>query len=300
MPFDKWNQFEGFPASRPLAITGGIKATSQRGAFGQSWWAKRWIQVLESFHMGSRLQRGRSYARRGQVASLELKQGIVEALVQGSRPSPYKVTIKVRPLQASEWKRIAEQLSTQALFAAKLLASEMPAEIERVFSDAGLSLFPKSLDEISTRCSCPDWSNPCKHVAAVYYLLGEEFDRDPFSIFRLRGMDQEEFAAILGENLTEQMATEEPIVPAQPEPLAVNPDEFWNPKSPIPDLFDDVTRPRAVAALPRRLGNFQFWRGVLPLVKALEPSYENGARRGEQILLGERVTKVDRSIAVRD
>ena len=261
MPFDKWNQFEGFPpASRPLTITGGIKATSQRGAFGQSWWAKRWIQVLESFHMGSRLQRGRSYARRGQVASLELKQGIVEALVQGSRPSPYKVTIKVRPLQASEWKRIAEQLSTQALFAAKLLASEMPAEIERVFSDAGLSLFPKSLDEISTSCSCPDWSNPCKHVAAVYYLLGEEFDRDPFSIFRLRGMDQKEFAAILGENLTEQMATEEPIAPTQPEPLAVNPDEFWKPKSPIPDLFDDVTRPKAVAALPRRLGKFQFWR----------------------------------------
>ncbi len=301
MRFDKWNQFESFPpASRPRPVTGGIKAASQRGAFGQSWWAKRWIQVLESFHIGSRLQRGRSYARRGQVASLEIKRGLVEALVQGSRPSPYKVTIKVRPLQASEWERIAEQLSTQALFSAKLLAGEMPPEIEGVFSSAGPSLFPKSLDEISTSCSCPDWSNPCKHVAAVYYLLGEAFDRDPFSIFRLRGMDQEEFAAILGENL-EQTATEELIATPQPqpEPLAVDPDEFWHAKSPIPDLFDDVPPPKAVAALPRRLGNFQFWRGELPLLKALEPSYENAARRGEQLLLGERVSKVDRGIAVR-
>src|SRR3954447_13814124 len=240
MPFNKWNQFKSFPlAARPLTVTGGIKATSQRGAFGQSWWARRWIQVLESFHMGARLQRGRSYARRGQVASLEVKQGMVEALVQGSRPSPYKVTIKVRPLQASEWKRIAEQLSTQALFAAKLLAGEMPPEIERVFSDVGLSFFPKSLDEISTSCSCPDWSNPCKHVAAVYYLLGEGFDRDPFLLFRLRGMDREEFAAILGENRTEQTAVEEPIGPAQPEPRRLIRTSFGTGK--VPSLICSMT-----------------------------------------------------------
>jgi uncharacterized Zn finger protein len=295
MPFDKWNRFEGFPpASRPLDVRGGIKSTSQRGEFGQSWWAGRWIQVLESFHLRSRLQRGRSYARKGQVASIEVKRGLIEALVQGSRPSPYKVMVKVRPLQESEWKRIAEQLSTQAIFAAKLLAGEMPQEIERVFIDAGLSLFPKSLDEISTNCSCPDWSNPCKHIAAVYYLLGEAFDRDPFLIFRLRGMDREEFAAILGENCNEQTAVGEPITRAEPEPLAVDPDEFWHARSSIPDLFDDVTIPKVLAALPRRLGNLQFWRGELPLLKALEPSYEHGSRRGEQTLLGERVTQINR------
>jgi uncharacterized Zn finger protein len=291
MPFDKWNRFDGFPvASRPLDVKGGIKATSERGGFGQNWWARRWIQVLETFHIGSRLQRGRAYARRGQVTSIAVKRGLVEALVQGSRPSPYHVTIKVRPLEQSEWKRIAEQLAAQAIFAAKLLAGEMPPEIELVFSDAGSSLFPKSLAEISTTCSCPDWSNPCKHVAAVYYLLGEAFDRDPFLIFRLRGMDREEFAAILGESRTEQTEFEAPVASAQPEPLAANPDEFWRAKGPIADLFDDSTRPKALAALPRRLGNLQFWRGELPLLKALEPSYENGSRRGEQIFLGERVT----------
>ncbi len=299
MAFDKWNRFEGFPpASRPHKVTGGIKATSQRGGFGQSWWARRWIQVLENFHVGSRLQRGRSYARKGQVASIEVEKGQVKAQVQGSRPTPYKVIIKVRPLQESEWKRIAEQLSARAIFAAKLLAGEMPPEIERVFSDAGLSLFPESLDEISTSCSCPDWSNPCKHVAAVYYLLGEAFDRDPFLIFRLRGMDREEFAAILGESRTEQTAVEESIAPVQPEPLAPNPDEFWHSKSPIPDLFDEVTLPKALAALPRRLGNLQFWRGELPLLKALEPSYENGSRRGEQTFLGEGVAEYNRHMTV--
>jgi uncharacterized Zn finger protein len=299
MPFDKWNRIESFhPASRPRNVRGGIKANSQRGGFGQSWWARRWIQVLDSFHIGSRLQRGRSYARKGQVASIEVKKCLVEALVQGSRLTPYKVTIKVQPLQESEWKRIAEQLSTQVIFAAKLLAGEMPPEIERVFSEAGLCLFPKSLDEISISCSCPDWSNPCKHVAAVYYLLGEAFDRDPFLIFRLRGMDREEFAAILGDSHTEQTTVEEPFASAQPEPLAVNPDEFWHAKSSISDLFDDVTLPKALAALPRRLGNLQFWRGELPLLQALEPSYENGSRRGEQTLFGEGITKTKRNIAV--
>src|SRR6185312_12403554 len=109
----------------------------------------------------------------------------------------------------------------------------------------------------------------------------------------LRGMDREEFAVILGENSTDRMAVEGSIAPAQPEPLAVNPDEFWHAKSPIPDLFDDVTPPKALCALPRRLGTLQFWRGELPLLKALEPSYENGSRRGEQTFLGERVTKIN-------
>ncbi|MDQ2776531.1 MAG: SWIM zinc finger family protein [Acidobacteriota bacterium] len=289
MAFDKWNRYGGFPPpSVPRSAKGGIKATAQRGKFGASWWARRWIQVLESFELGSRLQRGRSYARKGQVLSIEVGRGVVEGLVQGSRPTPYQVKIKVRPLLEPEWKRIAEKLSTQVLFAAKLLAGEMPAEIESVFSEAGLSLFPQKLSEITTSCSCPDWSNPCKHVAAVYYLLGEAFDRDPFLIFRMRGMDREEFAAILGESRVEEEVAHALAPVAPPEPLPVNADEFWGAKKPVPDLFEDVTAPKAVAALPRRLGNLQFWRGELPLIRALEPSYENASRRGEEILIGEK------------
>src|SRR5262249_29560519 len=171
---------EFFPRSRPRAAKGGIKSQSKRGAFGQSWWAKRWIAVLESFDIGARLGRGRSYARGGQVLSIDVAKGEVTARVQGSRPKPYDVTIEVKTLTAGEWDRLVLALSGQALFVAKLLAGEMPQDIEQVFTEAGLSLFPQKSRDLLTDCSCPDWSNPCKHVAAVYYLLGEEFDRDPF------------------------------------------------------------------------------------------------------------------------
>ncbi len=287
MRFNDWDRFGRFPPpSRPREAKGGIKAATQHGKFGESWWGRRWIEVLESFNIGARLQRGRSYARKGQVLSIEVKKSLVEAQVQGSRPEPYQVSIKVRPLMPSEWKRLAGQLSTQAIFAAKLLAGEMPPEIEQAFRQAGLSLFPEKSNEISTGCSCPDWSNPCKHVAAVYYLLGEAFDRDPFLIFRMRGADRQEFTAMLGEGRIAEAQAGEAILP--PEPLACIPDEFWKAK-PLPAGFlGDVNLPRIAAALPRRLGSLQFWRGEVPFLKALEPFYENASRKAERILFGEK------------
>lgn len=284
MRFDKWDRFGRFPPkSQPREAKGGIRASTKRGRFGESWWACRWIQVLESFDIGARLQRGRSYARKGQVLSIDVKKGLVEARVQGSRPKPYEVNIKVRPLLPAEWKRLAGQLSEQAIFAARLLAGEMPQEIEQAFTAAGTSLFPEKSKEISSGCSCPDWSNPCKHVAAVYYLLGEAFDRDPFLIFRMRGMDRDEFTAMLGD----ARPTEEEVQPP-PEPLPSRPEEFWQAR-PIPaDLVGDVNVPRTAAALPRRLGNLQFWRGETDLPAALEPVYEKASSRGERILLGEK------------
>src|SRR5690348_13775602 len=140
MAFDDWRRFGRYPpSSRPRQVDGGIRASSQRGQFAQNWWGRRWIQVLESFDIGSRLQRGRSYARKGQVLSINVKKGMVEARVQGSRQDPYAVHIQVRPLLPSEWKRLADQLSHQAIFAAKLLAGEMPQDIESAFTAAGLS-----------------------------------------------------------------------------------------------------------------------------------------------------------------
>jgi uncharacterized Zn finger protein len=284
MRFDDWRSWGRFPPkSQPLAAKGGIRAVTKRGKFGESWWARRWIEVLESFDIGARLQRGRSYARKGQVLSIEVNKGLIEARVQGSRPQPYAVNIKVRPLMISEWKRLATELSQQAIFAAKLLAGEMPQDIEQAFTSAGLSLFPEKMKEISTGCSCPDWSNPCKHVAAVYYLLGEAFDQDPFLIFKMRGVDRVEFTAMLGES----GAAEEAL--PKPEPLPGKPEEFWSAR-PLPaEWSGDVNLPRSVAALPRRLGNLQFWRGEVPLPKALEAVYEEASRRGERVVLGEKL-----------
>ncbi len=170
----------------------GIKARSQYGAIGETWWSRRFIAVLESFNMGARLTRGRSYARSGQVVELSVGPGEVMARVQGSRTKPYRVSIGVMTLSQKDWRRVQGAMGASALFIAKLLAGEMPAEIEEAFDGCNLSLFPSSKVELRTECSCPDWENPCKHIAAAYYILAEKFDEDPFLIFAWRGRTKEE------------------------------------------------------------------------------------------------------------
>src|SRR5436190_22105858 len=97
-----------FPPSRPRAAKGGIKAQSKKGQFGQSWWAKRWIAVLEGFDIGARLARGRSYARNGQVLEINIGKGLVRARVQGSRPKPYEITIQARTIAPGDWGKLAK------------------------------------------------------------------------------------------------------------------------------------------------------------------------------------------------
>jgi uncharacterized Zn finger protein len=184
-------------SARPRRVEGGIKARSKRGAIGEQWWSRRFISVLESYGMSGRLARGRSYARAGQVLDFELAQGKVTARVQGSRVRPYQVRIGVLPLTTAQWRRVQERLASQALFRAKLLAGEMPHEIEEVFDDCGTPLFPVTAGDLDMRCSCPDWGVPCKHLAAVCYVLAEEFDRDPFGLLAWRGKGRDELLAAL-------------------------------------------------------------------------------------------------------
>jgi uncharacterized Zn finger protein len=268
--------------SRPLEAKGGIKAQSKRGGFGESWWAKRWMATLESFNLGGRLTRGRSYARKGQVLSIDIEKGEVKAKVQGSQPKPYAVSMKVATLSEDDWKRVIETLSGQALFAAKLAAGEMPNDIEEAFRGLGLSLFPEKKSDLETKCSCPDYSNPCKHIAAVYCLLGEEFDRDPFLLFRMRGISREELAG----RIAEPAAEEGPSTESR-EPLPADPSAFWS-GAPMPDdLLGETRIPPVSAALPKRLGGFPFWRAQTPLLEALEPMYASASARGWETFLGE-------------
>ena len=180
------------PPSAPIAVEGGLHARSQRGRIGDTWWSRRFIAVLETMGMGSRLQRGKRYARTGQVLALEVTAGQVRASVQGSRAKPYRVFIETDVLAGSEWDAIESVMASRAVFAARLLAGEMPEEIEEAFAASSTSLFPTSADGLDSACSCPDWENPCKHIAAVYYLLAEAFDVDPFLIFAWRGRAKEE------------------------------------------------------------------------------------------------------------
>lgn len=178
------------PPSRPRPVQGGIKARSARGAIAQTWWSERFIAVLEDIGLGSRLQRGRRYARQGQVISLAVEPGSVTAQVQGSRARPYRVRIGLPAFGKSEWAYVEQSLAENAWYAAKLLAGEMPDDIEDVFAGLGLSLFPANARELSLDCTCPDYAVPCKHLAAVFYLLAESFDDDPFAILAWRGRER--------------------------------------------------------------------------------------------------------------
>ena len=288
-----WSHYAYFPPSRPRKAKGGIKARSRRGAFGQSWWAKRWARVLEGFHIGARLSRGRNYARRGQVVSIDVGTGRISAVVQGSRAQPYMVEIGVKTLSAASWKKLGRSLASQALFAAKLLAGEMPPDIEEAFEGAGLSLFPARHRDLETECSCPDWSNPCKHIAAVYYLLGEEFDRDPFLIFELRGMTREGLVELIGDRGGKRAAACEPEEDEAPaaEPLPADPAAFWGERNDPDDSPGEVHVPPMPAALPRRLGGFPFWRSEEGFLDAMDGIFAAASPRGLEVLAGGRSAK---------
>ena len=189
-----WQDYE--PAA-PIEVEGGVRARSKRGAIGEQWWSQRFIAALESYGMSGRLQRGRSYARRGQVLAFHLTAGEVTARVQGSRPRPYEVSIMVRVLTPDQWRAVEARLASQALFRARLLAGEMPAEIEEVFASCGTPLFPAAPRDLDMECSCPDWEVPCKHLAAVCYVLAEAFDDDPFAMLAWRGQPRDELLAAL-------------------------------------------------------------------------------------------------------
>lgn len=279
-----------YPPSKPRDVRGGIKSVSQRGSFGKNWWSKRWIAVLESFSLGTRLSRGRNYARQGQVLSVEIYPGQVTATVQGSRVKPYKVKISIKAFSEAQWKKVVKYMAAQPIYAARLLAGEMPGDIENVFDQAKLSLFPTRVQDLKTDCSCPDWSNPCKHIAAVYYLLGEEFDRNPFLIFKLRGMERDELISLLSETMPVPKDTPlsgpELHLAADTMQLTLPTDTstFWQ-GGELPNISDPVEKGSASPlTLLRQVGPFPFWQGKQPLLTVLEPIYERVAASSEDLV----------------
>ncbi len=196
--------------------------------FASQWWAQRWIDVLESFGWTQRLARGRNYARNGNVLLMDFQGSQVIARVQGTAPQPYDVSLGLDRFGDEQWEEVIETLADRAIFAAKLLAGEMPQNIEEAFTASGLSLFPFTKWDIHSQCSCPDSANPCKHIAAVYYLMGERFDQDPFVLFALRGRTRAEIIQRLRElrgNARTAVDTEAPVKTVPVPPLTV--EHFW-------------------------------------------------------------------------
>lgn len=244
---------DGEPA-RPRRVEGGIQIASARGAVARTWWSQRFIGVLEQLGVGGRLSRGRSYARAGQIVTLDVDAGSAVAQVQGSRPRPYRARIGIPTFGKAEWGAVAQALADDASYTAALLNGDMPREIEAVFAAVGLSLFPAGPRELVMDCSCPDQAVPCKHLAAVCYLLAERFDADPFEILALRGRDRD----TLLEDLRTRRAAAGPAGPGGPggpadgvPPLDEVLDTFFTagpglgtrlagPRTPVDALLDQV------------------------------------------------------------
>ncbi|MCB8977600.1 MAG: hypothetical protein H6657_09285 [Ardenticatenaceae bacterium] len=258
-----------FKPTKPIETDKGIKAKSKQGDFVKNWWASRWLAAMERVIDRGRLQRGRSYARKGQVLSLQESKGQIKAKVQGSQRTPYKVTISLTPLSEKDWEKVIAALAERPYFVAQLLAGEMPQEIEEAFQAAKLDLFP-GRRELIQECSCPDPAGVCKHLAAVHYILAERFDEDPFLLFRLRGKVQEEILASLGSGLADtETAVLSEYNPASPLSASLN--NFWRIGSEMESFAVHIAPAEEPYPLLERLGDPDFFPNARRwLVKAYD------------------------------
>lgn len=269
---------------------------------GTTWWGQRWIAALENVLRGdsARLARGRTYARAGRTHDLVVKGGKVTAKVTGSRATPYKITIELTELGAPAWKQAIEGLAKKAQFSAELLAGQMPQAIDEVFVEAGVSLFPKQRADLKTSCSCPDWGDPCKHVAATHYVLGEALDRDPFLLFELRGRTKDQVLdALRGARggVGETPATTAGRSKAAPADATIEvptvklgklkAGEYDKPREPLPALHFSFDEPVTHGALLRQLGAPTAWEGDASPADVLAPLVREAAETARRIAMAE-------------
>lgn len=298
-PWDgDWDWYDAAP-KRP-APKRGIKVKKP----GATWWGKRWIEALERMSSGysTRLARGKNYARTGRVHDLTVGPGKATAKVTGSR-EPYDVHIELVPLTDAVWRKAVAAMAAKAQFAAELLDGRMPDEIDRIFSQAGRSLFPLKAADVRNDCSCPDWANPCKHVAAVHFVLGEAFDRDPFLLFELRGRTKAQVMEALREargGEPEAAAPRKRRRAADTDAAARAPlgleiatvslgrlkaEDYDAPLSPLPSLRFHFDASEAPGALLRQLGSPNGWSDARTPAERLGPIVQAAAENARRLAL---------------
>lgn len=256
---------------------------------GTTWWGKRWIEALEQVLRGDagRLARGRTYARAGRTHDLSVTAGQVTASVTGSRSEPYAITIALKQLDDDVWTAAIAGMAAKAQFAAELLGGQMPEQIDEVFVAASVSLFPRVRSDLQTSCSCPDWGDPCKHVAATHYVLGEALDRDPFLLFELRGRSKEQVLAAL-------RGARGARAELDPQPTAatvvldqLRAEDYDKPQQPLPSLHFSFEKSAGHGAVLRQLGVPVAWTDDAQPADVLAPLVRAAAENARRIALAE-------------
>jgi uncharacterized Zn finger protein len=271
--------------------TQGIKVKK----LGTTWWGQHWLEALERVLQGDsgRLARGRTYARAGRVHDLVILRGKVKAKVTGSR-DPYAISIELPQLSDSAWQAAVAFMAQKAEFSALLLNSEMPREIDEAFQSASASLFPKTRSDLKTSCDCPDYGDPCKHIAAVHYVLGDALDRDPFLLFELRGRSRDQVFDALRAARGSSPKAREPKSPAssaeKPPSVALkklSAKSYDAAPAPLPALSFSFEPPPAHAAVLRQLGTPGSWNRDAPPLETLSPLLQSAAAAARRLALSE-------------
>jgi uncharacterized Zn finger protein len=282
-----------FAPRMPLSVRGGIRVQSNRSGFARKWWSRQWLLILETFQIGARLGRGRSYAYAGQVASLELEAGRICARVQGGDASAYDCEIGCAVLTPHQQEQVLRELRKRPLLLAELLVRELPKAVDALFAAAGQPLLPGQRSDLKTSCSCPDRVNPCKHLAAVFFLLIEAFDQDPLLMLALRGISREDLigqdadaVAVAGPDATRAAEVGPAGAPAALEATA-----FWG--SACDDTPDFGPAPTGATAAPlvQRLGPLPLWRGEDRFMDVMTQVGSRAVSLGWQAWAGERILR---------
>lgn len=209
--------------------------TARRRTFGNTWWGQAWLDALEgrAVHDPNRLPRGRTYARQARADDLIIEPSWVRAWVQGSRPEPYEVVLQVRAFRDDEWECVLDAIAAKAGHAAALLDGELDPGVVADAEAVEVDLLPRSGD-LRTACSCPDWAEPCKHAAAVCYLIADALDQDPFVLLLLRGLDR---AAVIDAIRARRSETDPKVSAGPPRAEGVVAREAWRrDREPLPDV----------------------------------------------------------------
>jgi uncharacterized Zn finger protein len=266
--------------------------------FSRTWWGQKFIAALEEFSDSARLGRGRSYARNGKIKEHQITNGKITAKVRGSinpyfgvhKEPLYKVNIEIKQISSTDWSKITSYLGSKASLISKLLLGEVPDNIETAFGELKLHLLPHNRQDFKTDCSCPDWENPCKHIAGVYYLVAAELDRDPFLLFELRGITrsqlQQELAKTpLGKALSSTLDEADIPILATPSyhtqlqrltrSLPPTPKDFWQGEKRLPQTVAKSEIATIPAVVVKKGGDFPpFWMQDNSFVEVMEELYD--------------------------